>query len=116
VVYGPSFTESKPEAAKRFMYAYIRGVRDYNNAFAQGVDKDAVIATLLKSTSIKDRGLYDRMGLPGLDPNGRVLQDDIDGQQQWFVANGVQQAALEAARVIDYQYADYAIGFLGTAA
>ncbi|HEX8968017.1 MAG TPA: ABC transporter substrate-binding protein [Chloroflexota bacterium] len=115
LVYGPGFTQSKPDAARRFMYAYLRGVRDYTNAFSRGVDKEAVITTLLANTSIKDRALYDRMGLPGLDPNGRVLQDDIEGQQQWFVANGIQQAAVEMSSVIDYQYVDYAIGLLGRA-
>lgn len=115
VVYGPSFTQTKPEAAKRFMHAYLRGVRDYQAAFRQGIGKEDVIATLMKSTSIKDRALYDRMGLPGLDPNGRVLQDDIDGQQRWFVANGVQQQALDPATMFDMQYADDAVGLLGWA-
>lgn len=116
VVYGPSFTQAKPVAAKRFMHAYLRGVRDYQSAFVQGIGKEDVIAILIKNTSIKDRSLYDRMGLPGLDPNGRVLQDDIDGQQRWFVANGVQQQALGPATMFDMQYADYAVGLLGWAA
>jgi NitT/TauT family transport system substrate-binding protein len=115
VVYGPSFTQSKPEAARRFMVAYLRGVRDYNDAFVSGRGKEAVINALLKNTSIKDRALYDRMGLPGLDPNGRLLEDDIQGQQEWFVANGIQQALIDLSSVIDYQYADYAAAALGRA-
>jgi NitT/TauT family transport system substrate-binding protein len=114
VVFGPSL-QTKAEAAKRFMYAYLRGVRDYNKAFKEGVDKEAVIQLLIKNTSIKDRALYDHMGMPGLDVNGRVLKDDLDGLQKWFVETGIMAQPLSMDNVIDYQYADYAVGLLGSA-
>ena len=114
VVFGPSL-QAKAEAARRFMYAYLRAVRDYNKAFKEGLDKEAIIQLLIKNTSIKDRALYDRMGMPGLDVNGRVLKDDLDGLQKWFVETGIMAQPLSMDSIIDYQFADYAVGLLGSA-
>src|SRR5688572_45590 len=39
VIYGPAMT-SQPEAAKRFMVGYVRGVRDYLDAFFGGKERE----------------------------------------------------------------------------
>ncbi|HEX3245348.1 MAG TPA: ABC transporter substrate-binding protein, partial [Chloroflexota bacterium] len=91
VMYGPQFIQNKGEAAKRLMVAYLRGIRDYNDAFVKKQGRDAVIDILIQRTSLKDRPLYDKIGLPGLNPDGEVLFDDLLRQQQWFMDNGYQE-------------------------
>ena len=36
VLYGPAFVREQPEAARRWMVAYLRGVRDFNDGFVRG--------------------------------------------------------------------------------
>jgi NitT/TauT family transport system substrate-binding protein len=112
-MYGPQFIQNKGEAAKRLMVAYLRGIRDYNDAFVKKQGRDAVIDILIQRTSLKDRPLYDKIGLPGLNPDGEVLFDDLLRQQQWFMDNGYQEKAVDMKMVVDSQYVEYAISRIG---
>lgn len=113
LMYGPKFVEEKPDVGKKLMVAYLKGVRDYNLAFTKGKDKDAVIGSLLKHTTVKDRALYDKMGLPGLNPDGAPIEEEIMSQQEFFLANGYQKEKLDLKPVLDHQFVDYALNQLG---
>ena len=113
VMYGPKFVQDKPEVGKNLMLAYMRGIRDYHAAFTKGTDKDAVIQTLIKHTSVKDRALYDKMGLPGLNPDGLPLEDDIAAQQDFYVSMGYQKQAIDLKPILDHQFVDFALQKLG---
>lgn len=115
VLYSPKFVEDKAELAHKFMLAYLKGARDYNDAF---VKKDAgkrreVVQILTRDTSIKDPALYDKMVMPGIDPNGRVNLESLAHQQEWFLAKGSQKARVDLSRVVDTQFADSAVRVLG---
>jgi NitT/TauT family transport system substrate-binding protein len=114
VMYGPKFAQDKPEAAKRFMVAYVRALRDYNDAFVKNRDKEAIISILIKTTSLKDRALYDKVQLGGLDPNGYVLLNDLVAQQDWYFQYGYQKQKADMTKVVDNQFVQYAIDRLGT--
>jgi ABC-type nitrate/sulfonate/bicarbonate transport system substrate-binding protein len=113
VMYGPKFIADKPDVGKRLMVAYLRGVRDYNVAFTKGTNKDAVIQSLINHTSVKDRALYDKMGLPGLNPDGPPNDQDLAGQQDFFLARGYQKEKLDLKPVLDHSFTEYAVGQLG---
>jgi NitT/TauT family transport system substrate-binding protein len=113
LMYGPKFVQDKPDVGKNLMVAYLRGVRDYNLAFSKGTNKDAVIQSLLTHTTVKDRTLYDKMGIPGLNPDGTPLEDDISAQQDFYLSMGYQKEKLDLKPVLDHQFVDYAIGKLG---
>jgi len=70
------------EAALRFMVAYLRGVRDYNDAFVKGIDKAQVVGILVENTAVKDPVAYEQTKLAGLDPAGSLnvatLREDFD--------------------------------------
>lgn len=112
-MYGPKFVQDNPDAAKRFMVAYIRAVRDYNDAFKNGKDKEAIINIMIKNTALKDRALYDKMGLPGLNPNGLPNADDLMAQSAFYVARGYQKEKADFKTIIDPQFADFAVAQLG---
>jgi len=38
VLYGPAFVREQPEAARRWMVGYLRGVRDFNDGFVGARD------------------------------------------------------------------------------
>jgi len=113
VMYGPQFGQTKGEAANRLIVAYLRGVRDYNDAFVKNQGREAVIEVLIKRTPLKDRALYDKMGLPALNPDGAVLFEDLEAQQKWYVEYGHQARAVDMKTVVDTQYVDSAVARLG---
>lgn len=115
VLYSPKFASDKPEAARKFMLAYLRAARYYNDAFVKkdpGKKKD-VVQILIRNTPVKDPELYDKMVMPGIDPNGRVNIDSLAKQQNWFLARGSQKKGVDLSKVVDTQYVDWAVGQLG---
>ncbi len=112
LVYGTSMTK-KPELANRFMTAYVKSLRDYNDAFFKDKDKKEIIDILIKSTSIKEPALYDQMFPVGLNPDGYVRMKGIDMDLQWYKQNSMLQKDLKAEDTVDNQYVDFALKQMG---
>jgi NitT/TauT family transport system substrate-binding protein len=115
VLYAGQFAQGNPEAARRFLVAYLRAVRDYNDAFARGdaAKRQAAIATLAQHTSVKELALYERMVLPGLHPDGHLNLESLADAQEMWLAEGLQQARVDLAAVVDHTFADAAVQTLG---
>jgi NitT/TauT family transport system substrate-binding protein len=113
VMYGPQFIQTQLDVARRMMVAYLRGVRDYNDAFVKRVNRDTVVDILIRRTTLTDRSLYDQVGFPALDPNGGVLTQDLQVQQDWYVENGYQTSRVDIATTVDQQFAEFAVSQLG---
>lgn len=112
VFFGPKFMSDQPDAAKRFMVAYVRAIRDYNDEFLKGGNKDAVIAILTKYTAIKDPAIYKRIVPPAINPNAELNLDSIKDSVAAWVARGTVKA-VEIDKVVDTQYLQYAWQQLG---
>jgi ABC-type nitrate/sulfonate/bicarbonate transport system substrate-binding protein len=113
LMYAPHFIASQRDVAQRFMVAYLKGVRDYNDAFTRGVGKAEIVDILTRTTVMKDPALYDQTGPPGLNPDGyinvRGFGDDID----WWVAKGLLATRVDPNSIVDHSFADYAVERLG---
>ena len=113
-----NFTRSQPEAARRFLVAFLRGQREVSTTFDRGTgNKNEVYESLAKYTPIKDPGLNDALARAGLF-NGMMVNGDIgvaqlDEFQDFFVRVGAQQEKLDLGKVIDRAYVDYAVQQLG---
>ncbi|HVO16353.1 MAG TPA: ABC transporter substrate-binding protein [Alphaproteobacteria bacterium] len=112
VYYGPKFMSEQGEAAKRFMVAYVRAIRDYNDEMLNKKNPDAVIAVLTKFTRIKDPATYKKIVPPYIGPNAEVsaasLKTAVD---EWASRNLV--AKVDVAKLMDDQYLRYAWAQLG---
>ena len=97
----------------RFMVAYLRGARDYTDAFSKGLGREEVIAVFMKHIQGVDRPLYDQMAMPGINPNGRVNQASVEEDLRAYVATGAVKVAADVSRVIDNSFADAAVRALG---
>jgi NitT/TauT family transport system substrate-binding protein len=113
LMFSQSFADEKNDIAKRYAKAYVRGLRDYNDARTKGKDREQVIAWLQKHTPLKDRAIYDQMPWPSNNPDGRVNAEAIAATQDWFYEHGYVQTKIDLSRVIDHQFADYAVAQLG---
>jgi NitT/TauT family transport system substrate-binding protein len=113
VIYSQRFAEEQPEAAKRWMVAYLRGTRAYIDSVVSGADRAAIQDILVAHTAVKDPALYAKMAPTGFDPNGRLEMQSLEADQDWFLKLGLQQRRADLSKIVDYQYVDYAVSRLG---
>ncbi len=115
VHYSATFTREQTDAARRFMVAYLRAVRYYNDAFQGGdlAKRQDVISILIRNTALTDPALYERMALPGLHPDGALNVASIAGDQDIWLELGLLQTRLELSQVIDTSFAEAAVQILG---
>jgi NitT/TauT family transport system substrate-binding protein len=111
-VYSEKFAANQ-EAARAWMVAYVRGLRDYNDAVHKNRDREFVIQTLMKFTSVKDRAPYDRIVLPGLHPDGELNVDSIREAYNEFKAAGDIKGEVNLDAVIDPSFVRHAVDVLG---
>jgi NitT/TauT family transport system substrate-binding protein len=97
------------------MVAYLRALRDYNDAFFKNdpASRELAVEAFIKYTPLKDRAVYDRTVYVGLDPNGRVSLASLEKDQEYFVTSGQQPQRIKLAEVLDSSYAEMAVGVLG---
>jgi ABC-type nitrate/sulfonate/bicarbonate transport system substrate-binding protein len=111
--FSPDFA-ARTDAAQRFMIAYVRSMRDYNDAFGKGQGRAEVAQILAKHTTVKDLGLYDRMIPAGLDPDGRLNVAGIRDDVALFGRQGcITGDVADIGRVVDESFVNYALSVLG---
>jgi NitT/TauT family transport system substrate-binding protein len=113
LLYGPDFAAKRTAVAQRFMIAYLKGVRDYNNAFRKNIDRAAIVSILSKNTSVKAPEVYEKMIMPGLDPNGLVNADGMRNDMRWFLSKGYLKEEVDVSKAIDASFAEHASQKLG---
>jgi NitT/TauT family transport system substrate-binding protein len=111
--YGPEFA-ARTDLARRFMLAYVRSLRDYNDAFVRNVGRAEVAQILAKYTTVTDLALYDRLVPAGLDPDGRLNVAGIRDDVALFVRLGcITGDVVDVSQVVDESFVNYALGVLG---
>ncbi len=115
ILYGPQFVKSRPEIARRFMTAYVKGARLYNDAFFK---KDAaararVLKALINHTPVKDPAVWNQMTYRAISPDGRVNMASLQEDQEYFLETKLQKAKVDLTKVVDLQYVEFANKQLG---
>jgi NitT/TauT family transport system substrate-binding protein len=116
LLYGPNLLEKDRDAGERLMRAYLRGVRDYEDAFSRGKDRDTVVAMLadpLRTPAPLFQAMQDQGGLAFIDPDGAVSTDPLKPiLDEWTKINAVQPGA-DLNGLVDPSFATAAVGRLG---
>ncbi|MGE7924597.1 ABC transporter substrate-binding protein [Viridibacillus arvi] len=113
VLASPKFMKEEQDVSLRFMLAYLKGVRDYNDAFIKGEGKDQIIDIMTKHTALKDAKLWEKVYVTGLDPDGKMRIDDIHAQYDMYKANGATQGEFDFDKAIDTSLTEKAVKILG---
>ncbi|WP_027956255.1 ABC transporter substrate-binding protein [Halobacillus kuroshimensis] len=114
VLGSPGFVETEEEVSVRFMAAYLKGIRDYNDAFLYGEGLDEVIGMMTKHTALKDPAIWKKVGVTGLDPNGRMFVEDIQKQFTMYKENGAISGDVDFDKAVDTSLTDRALEEIGT--
>lgn len=112
LVYGTSMT-TRPDVANRFMTAYVKSLRDYNDAFFKNKNKAEVIDILCKYSVIKDPALYQKMFPTGLNPDGYLRMKGIAADLDWYKERNLLKSDIQLETAVDNQYVDFAVKTLG---
>lgn len=113
VLGSPNFMNIETEASLRFMTAYLKGVRDYNDAFIKGINKEEIIDIMTKHTALKDPDLWEKVYVTGLNPDGKMFVDDIYKQYDAYKANGAIRGEVDLEKAIDTTMAEKAVEIIG---
>jgi NitT/TauT family transport system substrate-binding protein len=112
IIYGSVIIKDQ-DLGRRWMIAYLKGIRDYLKAFTTKEGRDEVVNILVKYSTVKDPKLYDVMEMPYLDPNGTPDLKSMDAQYKWFVDKGLYTGKKTFNDIIDLSYAEFATQRLG---
>lgn len=117
LLYGSDFITKSPDVAKRFMRAYMRAARDYNDAMKggkiAGPGANEVIAVMTESTNIKDPEIYRKITPNGINPNGLVNMDSLRKDLTFYKERGLIEGKVEVEDVVDNSYVEGALKELG---
>lgn len=116
VLYSPQFA-ARTDLATRFMRAYLRGLRDYNdaieNAHLVGAKGEAIISILTEYSSIKDPDIYRRMSVNACDPDGRLDRRSMQYDLDVFREEGLIEQPVTLEDAIDGSFAKAVVDELG---
>jgi NitT/TauT family transport system substrate-binding protein len=116
LLYGPNLLERDRDAGEALMRAYLRGVRDYEDAFTRGKDRDAIVGMLadpLRTPPPLFQAMQDQGGLAFIDPDGSVAVEPLAPiLDVWTRTNAVQPGA-DLSKLVDSSFATAAVSRLG---
>jgi NitT/TauT family transport system substrate-binding protein len=117
VLFADEFIDKRRVVAQKFMNAYIRALRDYNDALKggriAGPGADAIITILTKYTRVKDPKVYRDMTPFAANPDGHVNKASLQNDWAFFKSRGLISGHVTVDQVIDNSFADEAVRQLG---
>jgi NitT/TauT family transport system substrate-binding protein len=118
LLYGGDFIKKQPDVARKFMIAYLKGARDYNDALKSGhlagPNADEVVSILAQFTHVKDPVLIRKMTASGCNPNGWVNRASLNKDLQFFQEAGFLEGTVTVDQAVDDSFVDGAVKVLGS--
>ena len=118
LMYGGPFIASRRDVAQKFMLAYLKGVRFYNDALVdghlRGRTADDVVAVLTDVTGTKDPSVFRAMTASANDPNGHVNMASLKEDFAFLRDQGLltdPNVSVDAA--VDPSFAEAAVKAMG---
>ncbi|MEP9350647.1 ABC transporter substrate-binding protein [Xanthobacter sp. KR7-225] len=117
LLYGGDFIAKRPDVAARFMVAYLKGARIYNDALKDGhfagPAGDEVIAILIANTKIKDKALYQAIVPSGINPDGAINEDSLRKDVAFYQSQKYLESRVDVSKVVNLTFRDQALKALG---
>jgi NitT/TauT family transport system substrate-binding protein len=109
MIFGPSLLVDRPDIGKKFVTAYVKAIRKYNEG-----KTDRNIEIIAKYTKMEPE-LLKRTCLPTMRPSGNVSVETLLAYQEWAHALGVIETTVTAEQLWDPRFVEYANEQLGSA-
>ena len=118
LLYGDKFIKERPDVARRFMKAFLRGARDFNDVIAEGRWKtgpaaDDVIRIFAKGVNMPEATIRN-MTPQFADPDGKVNVNSLRTDLAYFKEAGdVTSKTITSDMIVDLSFAEKAAAELG---
>jgi NitT/TauT family transport system substrate-binding protein len=98
------WAKANDRVVRNYYAAYLRGVRDYCNAYHGGKDRAAMIDVLIKSgTETRPQLLHD-YPWPARNPNGMINTDSMLDMQAWYLKSKMSTQQFPLDRLVQTSY------------
>ncbi len=113
------FAKQKADAARGFLGALLRGVRDFNDALVDGryagAKGDAVAAILAEYGPFRDPAIYKSFNTSYSDPNGKLNMESLRGDLDYFKKAGLIENPVTVEKAVDLSFLQAALKDIGPA-
>jgi len=113
IMVNSDWAKKNSELVRNYVTAWLRGARDYCQAYHGGATREQVINVLISSGTERRPELLHKYPWPARSPDGRVNVASMLDIQTWYAKNKLTQAQFPAERLVDTSYADHAVAKLG---
>ena len=107
------WVKANPDLVRRYMTAWLRGAREYCQAYHGAANRQEIIDELVNTKTAPSRELLEKYPWPARSPNGKINVASMLDINKWYVENKMSTKQFPAERIIDPSYIDYAISKLG---
>ena len=107
------FAKANRELMRNYYVAYLRGIRDYCQAYHGGAIRPAMIDLAMRTGTETRSELLHKYPWPARSPNGSINLDSMLDMQAWFVKSKMSNSEFPADRIVDKSYVDHAMSKLG---
>jgi NitT/TauT family transport system substrate-binding protein len=104
--YGPAFLDKDPELGRRFMVAYLQGVKQYNKG------KTERNLLIMGNYTGLDRELLNQSCWYPVREDGNISRQPLRESMDWMFANKAITQIADDDQLYDMSYVDYANGIL----
>ena len=117
-LYSGKWANDNPDAARRFMRAFLKGVRYHNDSLNEkgefsGAKGDEVVNILTEYGPFKDPKIYRSFILAYCDPNGELHMESLQEDIAIFQKLKLLEKPVDINKVVDRTYLDWALKELG---
>jgi len=102
IFFGPSILDKNKDVGKRFMVAYLKGVRAYN------LGKTDRNVAIVQNYTEMDPATIQKVCWPAVNESGYVLQGPVMEYQDWLYSHNEVTTKINATQLFDTSYVDYA--------
>ena len=117
IIFSSNFAEKRQDVAKRFMRGFMKAMRFYDGALAdgglKGANADEVIKILMEFTELKNPNIYRTMHTQGSNPDARLNMNSLRTDFEFYKTQGWIEGAVDIAQTVNTSFADAALKELG---
>ena len=97
------------ELVRNYYVAYLRGIRDYCQAYHGAPIRQAMIDLSIRTGTETRSELLHKYPWPARSPNGRINVASLLDMQAWYRSNKMTNADFPAERLLDASYVEHAL-------
>jgi len=118
ILYAGKFAKDKSEVARKFMRAFLRGVRAHNDALGPdgafvGEKGDEIVSILTEYGSFKDPKVWRSFVFSACGPDGTLHVPSMKEDLAIWRQQGLIEAPIEIEKALDTSFVEWAVKDLG---